>query len=112
MTRIMQRQIDDAGNLDGYLIRCPGCRDFHEHKVGFHMMRIQSGHGHDTWTFSGTEECPTFRPSLKSHGPFWLDGAWIDYVCHFHVTYGRIEYCEDSTHQLAGQTVPIPPWES
>ena len=76
MTRIMQKQVDDDGNVDGYLIRCPGCRDFHENKVGFHMMRIRPGpRAMTTWTFSGTEECPTFRPSLKSHGPYWLNGG-------------------------------------
>jgi hypothetical protein len=31
-------------------------------------------------------------------------------VCHSFVTEGRIEFLSDSTHELAGQTVPIPEW--
>ena len=32
------------------------------------------------------------------------------YACHSFVTDGRIQFLTDSTHTLAGQTVPLPAW--
>jgi hypothetical protein len=31
-------------------------------------------------------------------------------VCHSFVTDGRIQFLEDCTHELAGQTVDLPEW--
>jgi hypothetical protein len=29
-------------------------------------------------------------------------------VCHYIITAGRIQFCADSTHALAGQTIDLP----
>lgn len=56
------------------------------------------------WTFNGDMERPTFQPSMRAEygegGP----------VCHSFVTDGEFRYCSDSTHELAGETVPVPDW--
>lgn len=73
----------------GYAHWCPGCERLH-------ILP-------NDWTFNGDVERPTFSPSflhrLGQEGP----------VCHYFVREGRIEYCGDSHHALAGQTVDIPP---
>ena len=49
------------------------------------------------WTFDGNEESPTFAPSINIVGR-----------CHYHIRAGRIEFCGDSKHALAGKTVNLP----
>jgi len=66
----------------------------------FHCPACSYGHQFDSrWTFSGTLECPTFRPSLRLHGG---NG------CHLNLTAGMIYYHTDSKHGLAGKTVECP----
>lgn len=96
----------------------------------FHCPACNCSHGPaDTWTFNGNVEKPTFRPSIlvkwfkyddldKIIGP---DGKIIvgengkvagkDMICHSFVTDGKIEYLNDSTHALAGQTIDLPEWD-
>ena len=58
------------------------------------------------WSFNGSGDSPSFTPSMNiSVGPF-RDGS-IE-RCHYFVTDGRILYCGDSTHAMAGQTVDLP----
>jgi len=69
------------------IIHCPGC-----------------GHGHQfdgRWTWTGTPEKPTARPSHLQTGS---NGR-----CHLYVTDGRLEFLGDCEHHLAGQTVPMEP---
>lgn len=71
---------------------CPGC-----------------GCGHyftpDRWTWDGNRAAPTVTPSIL----VGYDGADGSRRCHFFLRAGRIEYCGDSTHALAGQSVPMEP---
>lgn len=76
----------------------------------------------DSWTFDGNLEKPTFRPSFKHTGVkiVKVDGKWtgefvrdaaghtVPCVCHYHLTAGQLQFCVDSTHALAGKTVPLP----
>lgn len=83
---------------------CPGCKSTHS---------IQ--HGSDfgpNWSWNGSLERPTFQPSIlvTYNGPdAGRDGAPPS-VCHTFVTDGRIQFLGDCTHELAGQTVDLPPW--
>lgn len=76
----------------GHIIECPACKE---------------GHLLDTrWQFNGDVHKPTFSPSLKvtihdSHG---VQRS----CCHSFIRDGKIEFCSDSTHSLAGQTVDLP----
>lgn len=55
------------------------------------------------WSFDGNMEKPTVTPSLKVTG----GKHGNEFVCHFHVKEGRIEYCGDCTHKLAGKVLPL-----
>jgi hypothetical protein len=98
----------------GIAFACPGCGEMHQIRVG-------AGPG-PRWTFTGDAESPTFRPSILVMGlDFGEDQSEEGEVtrgvpkmavqerrCHSFVTLGNIEFLADSTHNLAGQTVPLP----
>ena len=84
-------KLSKVEGCDHLTFHCPGC-----------------GCGHffnSTWQFNGDFEKPTVRPSIKvtfSKGP-----PRVDVVCHFHLTNGNIEFCNDCHHELSGKTVPM-----
>lgn len=73
-----------------YFHWCPGCKTMHPLP--------------DRWQFDGNLEAPTFSPSFLHRGHF----NDKDGVCHYILTKGVLNFCGDSTHELAGQTVPLP----
>lgn len=99
----------------GIAFACPGCGEMHQIRVG-------AGPG-PRWTFTGDTEFPTFRPSILVMGIDFGRGndasegearrgvlrmAVQEHRCHSFITLGNIEFLPDSTHELAGQTVPLP----
>jgi hypothetical protein len=95
---------------------CPGCREMHA---------VTSA-----WTFDGNYDRPTFSPSILIRSGHYCPGArpdecWCTYnaehkddpapfgcsVCHSFVRDGQIQFLNDCTHELAGQTVPLSPPE-
>jgi hypothetical protein len=92
---------------------CPGCDEMHV---------VNSG-----WTFDGNYDAPTLSPSvLVTNGHFsshWKQGesCWCTFNaerpdetpsftcerCHSFVRGGQIEFLTDSSHALAGRTVPM-----
>ena len=103
-----------------YYLRCPGCGDNHV---------IPTLGDPPLWTFNGSMVKPTFWPSLlvtsghyvgnKPMGNCWCDYAarfpgerqphFKCYRCHSYIKDGRMEFLNDCTHHLAGQTVDLPP---
>lgn len=104
---------------DGVSWWCPGCGEMHAIKVG--------GGG---WTWNGDKDRPTFSPSVKVTSGHYTDGGhggcWCKFnaeriakgeepsgfkceCCHCFVRDGQIQFLGDSTHALAGKTVPMPP---
>jgi len=77
-----------------YSFECPGC--------GFSHLIKTSG-PHPVWDFNGDLEKPTFNPSLR----VTYDTPTVHTVCHSYVRDGNIQFLGDSTHSLAGQTVPL-----
>jgi hypothetical protein len=71
----------------GHAHWCPGCEQMH-------MLP-------NRWHFNDNVQEPTFSPSFRHD---W--GG--DRVCHYFVAGGRLQFCADSTHALAGQTVDMP----
>jgi len=88
---------------------CPGCDDVHGVSK--------------SWTFDGNYDAPTFSPSILFYGRQKLIDEGLEWSalfapdnvttaprCHSFVTAGQIQFLSDSTHALAGQTVPVPAW--
>lgn len=95
----------DHGEKKSYLLWCPGCEDTH---------RVN-----DMWEFNGDDKMPTFTPSILVRRPASPNASEkykkyrVAKVCHSFVTAGEWHYLTDSTHHLAGQTVPmvdLPDW--
>lgn len=93
------------GTPYGVRFDCPGCRTAH----------VVPTSGPNAWGFNGDVERPTLTPSILVHSHGALDEQGQRYEtprCHSFVTDGRIAYCGDSTHALAGQTVELPEIEA
>ena len=99
---------------------CKGCDQPHSLNVG-------PGAG-PRWGYNGNADAPTFTPSVLAQHDQWEPPATtlkirdkiaageirqtkVTKVCHSFVTDGRIQYLNDCTHGLAGQTVDLPDWE-
>ncbi|MBN9691320.1 MAG: ammonia monooxygenase [Verrucomicrobia bacterium] len=81
---------------------CPGCR------YGHHVnVRIPEGSRDPLWQWNGSLESPTFTPSVFVNAQNL--GGYPR--CHSYVTDGKIQFLPDSTHHLAGQTVPLPQYD-
>ena len=101
--RGLLRTVSDGGHL----FHCPGCEKLH---------RVGPG-----WSFNHDYERPTFEPSVLVQGVQDLSdedhervmrGEPVEprpLVCHSFVRDGQIQFLSDCTHELAGQTVALPP---
>lgn len=103
------RQLDK----DTLAFWCPGCDEPHALKANI-------------WNWDGNVVNPTFNPSVLVTSGHYTDGkhpCWCDYNkehpdkaifschrCHSYVRSGQIEFLTDSTHALAGKTVPLAEW--
>jgi len=76
-------------------IFCPGCQIAHS-------LRVKSDTC-DGWGWNGSLEAPTFTPSLLVS---W--GPKSTRRCHSFINDGKIRFLNDSQHDLAGKTVPLP----
>lgn len=78
-----------------YLFHCPGCGHAHV------MCTKHIDPNWPIWTFNGDIEKPTFKPSLLNHIP------GMNKRCHLFITDGKIQYLNDCTHKLKGQTIEM-----
>lgn len=93
----------------GYSHWCPGCEESH-------ILP------HDGWIFNGDLNAPTFTPSFRHTGKrrVFIEAEWsgewrkdnqgnlIEFVCHYILTNGILNFCGDSTHAMANDKVPLP----
>lgn len=83
----------------GYNFFCVGCKTAH--------------HLSSAWEFNGDFDNPTFNPSIKVTYPANPDAIeefkeWrTERICHSFIRNGKIEYCPDCFHDLAGQIVDM-----
>lgn len=90
---------------DRVVFWCPGCNSTHQVRV------VGDGRPPPLWSWNGNMVQPTFQPSIKVTTPWSRDEQdEHDDICHSFVTDGRIQFLDDCTHKLAGQTVPLPVW--
>lgn len=95
----IKRYTEKDGGYHGELgFFCNGCG--HRHFVSDKNTNIPNLPESSIWTFNGNFENPTIAPSLKLTSP--------GYVCHSVITNGKIRFCPDCTHHLAGQTIELP----
>lgn len=100
------------------VIFCPGCKSTHLLRLG-------------VWSYNGNAERPTFSPSLLFTSGHYVRGeegkpCWCTFEqrfpgrklpesigchrCHSFVRDGMMQFLGDTSHSLAGQTVPVPDW--
>jgi len=99
---------------------CPGCDCPHSIKFGG-----------NSWQWDGSVTKPTINPSVLIRSGHYAQGhegpdCWCKYniehpedsskfecgVCHSFIHNGLIQFLDDCTHKLKGQTVPLPEWTS
>lgn len=118
---IRSMKIHDTDQDGVYHFFCPGCECVH-----WFSTTGNTPHGTMTgpkWTWNGDREKPTVRASiLVRHYQYpktdpdpekWTfeNGKVVggkDIVCHSFITDGKIQYLNDCTHDLKGQTVDLP----
>ena len=84
----MPKTISDESKTH-WLIFCPACRAGHVFQI-------------PPWTFNGNVSKPTFGGSMLLHGSPGTPR------CHSLVNDGVIQFLDDCTHALKGQTVDLP----
>lgn len=57
--------------------------------------------GTGNWSWNGDTERPTLRPSILSRCPPICE------CCHTWVNDGKVQFLDDCTHELAGQTLDL-----
>lgn len=93
-----------------------------DNRLSFHCPGCELGHGVPVdgsrgWVWNQNLEKPTLSPSILVTYPANPDAAeefkeWrTKRICHSFVTDGRIQFLNDCTHELAGQTVDLPDWD-
>lgn len=81
-----------------YTFECPACKCHHFFRTNEYR------HGGAMWDFNGDFEKPTVRPSIFVNP----QGHSYTPKCHSFISDGKIQYLNDCTHELAGQTVELP----
>lgn len=102
MARLSAKLRSTAGGRVTYW--CQGCKSSHSIRV--------EGTEHPLWTWDGNVDAPTFSPSVLVTYDWRGDDDQPDHPerCHTFIRGGMVQFLGDSTHEYAGQTVPLPDW--
>lgn len=101
------RRVEDAPvTYDAIVLWCPGCAS-RENWGGLHMLPVSDTQGkRPVWQWNGDLEAVGLEPSISTKDSQGL-------VCHSFLRNGQWQFLTDSTHPLAGHTVPmehLPDW--
>lgn len=107
MSKIIKEQNESIvlpGGIDvnNIFFMCPGCHRMHS-VPAVHGLPVE---GKPVWGWNGNIEEPSIDPSIRTWGTNETTGE--EFVCHSVVRLGTIEFFADSSHELAGKTVPLP----
>ena len=95
---------NESGGLK-YAFYCPGCKELHSYIVKMDPKtaewRTKNGLNLVEWSFNGDLERPTFNPSLL----YIQTGDRKR--CHLFLHDGKIKYCSDCDHELAGKEIDL-----
>lgn len=99
------RVVDGDVEYDAIVLWCVGCeREQAGLQVsGLHMLPVSDTQGkRPVWGWNGQLELVTLEPSI-------LTRSGDSFVCHSFLRDGHWQFLPDSTHSLAGKTVPMVP---
>lgn len=94
-------RIEEYGSI---LFKCPGCKVIHILPVAKYK-----NYPGPIWDFNRDFEKPTINPSIFVNRGSTNPAAP---ACHSFIRDGRIQFLNDSSHELAGQTVDLPEWDA
>lgn len=94
MARVEVHTIEGGGKRLWFT--CPGCGLYHAPAVK------KGTHDEHSWRWNGCVDKPTLTPSLLVRV-----GGEKPIKCHSYIKEGQIQFLNDSTHKLAGQTVDL-----
>ncbi len=69
--------------------------------------------GTSNWTWNGSVDSPTLKPSIKTETWIGKNACYDDggpsrqCVCHSFLNDGKVQFLDDTTHDLRGQTVEL-----
>lgn len=93
-------KIIEVQNSPGeYHFNCPGCKMVHK-------VYLTKRPDEPVWSWNGSVDKPTISPSILVRWNY----AEKKFVCHSFIRDGNIQFLDDCTHSLKGQTVEIPEW--
>lgn len=119
--RLHKTSMLNANNHISFM--CPGCNEVHSIRCNTDVGVV--------WSWNGSYESPTFNPSILVKGSKltdkgskdleeWMKNGFpkqnerfdsVETICHSFVTDGKIQFLDDCTHNLKGQTVELPNWD-
>jgi len=79
---------------------CPGCKCNHS------VWTTNHNGNNAVWSFNGNIDKPTVNPSILVRWTRTTDGV-VDFICHSYIREGKIQFLNDCTHELKGQTVEL-----
>lgn len=100
---VLRTVLDEGKQFRSLWMWCPGCELAHR----VEMVGESGDVPPVAWEWDGNLDAPTISPSILTWGTHKGDGS--ERRCHSFVRAGQWEFLSDSTHALAGQTVPLPP---
>lgn len=90
--------IDEATHIS---LRLPGPTGL----LTLPVIRNGTREGTGCWTWNGSTDAPTLRPSVLSEGfSIVTDGP---FRCHSWINDGAAQFLDDCSHDMAGKTVPL-----
>ena len=110
------RTVDDHGVVyQALMFVCPGCATPYPHldgtlhtPSGLHMLPVNSPQKSPSWGWDGNLEAPTLSPSILTKIHPYDEMSRPLGVCHSFLVAGVFQFLGDSTHEFAGQQVPLP----
>ena len=81
---------------------CPGCKSIHR-------INVEPCGKECVWEYNGDPKKPTVSPSVLQYGS--NDPEMTVPRCHSFIRNGQIQFLSDCGHELAGQTIPLIPYD-
>lgn len=101
--KIVDNSIEDCSPQEATHVQLnmPGPVPYRLLPVQLHGSRANT----KNWSGNGDTEKPTLKPSLLTELPYY--GKHRDICCHSFVNDGLVQFLNDCSHELVGQTVEL-----